>query len=159
MGAQWMPSGQLRISVPTTYAHHRLLPLLPKFRALYPQVSVDIHISNRNIDFVAEGYDLAIRVRAQPDSSLIARLLEDAELVVAAPAYLQRAGTPQSLPELALHEVEQELADGALVEVLQPFGGRSRPFTLLYPHGRYVSHRVPAFVDFLLACRDEWAAS
>ncbi|MFL1501888.1 LysR substrate-binding domain-containing protein [Pseudomonas sp. S191] len=217
MGAQRVPSGQLRISVPTTYAHHRLLPLLPKFRALYPHVSVDIHISNRNIDFVAEGYDLAIRVRAQPDSSLIARLLENAELVVvAAPAYLQRAGTPQTLPELALHEciqfelpsngrripwlfqehgqeqafageagysisqdvlggvtlakhgaglfqtykfiVEQELADGTLVEVLKPFGGRSRPFTLLYPHGRYVPHRVRAFVDFLLACRDEWAA-
>ncbi|MCF5546239.1 LysR family transcriptional regulator [Pseudomonas salomonii] len=44
-----------------------------------------------------------------------------------------------------------------LVEVLKPFGGRSRPFTLLYPHGRYVPHRVRAFVDFLLACRDEWA--
>lgn len=217
MGAQAVPSGRLRISVPTTYAHHRLLPLLPRFRAQYPQVTVDIHISNRNIDFVAEGYDLAIRVRAQPDSSLIARLLENAELVVvAAPAYLQRVGTPQTLDDLPVHEciqfelpsngrriswlfqvqgqeqefageagysiahdvlggvtlakhgaglfqtykfiVERELADGSLVEVLKPFGGRSRPFTLLYPHGRYVPHRVRAFVDFLLACRDEWAA-
>lgn len=217
MGAQSVPSGQLRISVPTTYAHHRLLPLLPAFRALYPQVTVDIHISNRNIDFVAEGYDLAIRVRAQPDSSLIARLLEDAELVVvAAPAYLQRAGTPQTLEDLPSHEciqfelpsngrripwlfqvqgqeqafageagysvshdvlggvtlakhgaglfqtykfiVEHELADGTLLEVLKPFGGRTRPFTLLYPHGRYVPHRVRAFVDFLLAYREVWAA-
>lgn len=84
MGAQSVPSGQLRISVPTTYGHHRILPLLPAFRALYPQVSVDVHLSNRNIDFVAEGYDLAIRVRAQPDSSMIARLLEDAKLAVVA---------------------------------------------------------------------------
>lgn len=216
MGAQSVPSGLLRISIPTTYAHHRLLPLLPKFRALYPQVSVDIHISNRNIDFVAEGYDLAIRVRAQPDSSLIARPLEEAELVVvAAPAYLKRVGTPQTLEDLPGHEciqyelpsngrriswlfqvdgkaqeyvgaagyscaddvlggvtlakhgaglfqtyrfiVEQALAEGSLVEVLKPFGGRSRPFTLLYPHGRYVPHRVRAFVDFLLGYRELWA--
>lgn len=217
MGAQSVPSGLLRISIPTTYGHHRILPLLPKFRALYPQVTVDIHISNRNIDFVAEGYDLAIRVRAQPDSTLIARLLEDAKLVVVAtPAYLKRAGTPQALEDLPNHEciqyelpsngrriswlfqvdgkerefageagyscsndvlggvtlakhgaglfqtykfiVEEELANGSLVEVLQPYGGRSRPFTLLYPHGRYVPHRVRAFVDFLLEHRAEWAA-
>lgn len=217
MGTQSVPSGLLRISIPTTYGHHRILPLLPKFRALYPQVSVDIHISNRNIDFVAEGYDLAIRVRAQPDSTLIARLLEDARLVVVAtPAYLKRAGTPQALEDLPNHEciqyelpsngrriswlfqvdgkerefageagyscsddvlggvtlakhgaglfqtykfiVEEELANGSLVEVLQPYGGRSRPFTLLYPHGRYVPHRVRAFVDFLLEHRAEWTA-
>jgi DNA-binding transcriptional LysR family regulator len=53
--------------------------------------------------------------------------------------------------------VEQELADGSLVEVLQPFSGRSRPFTLLYPHGRYVPQRVRAFVDFLLQHREQWA--
>lgn len=53
--------------------------------------------------------------------------------------------------------VERELADGSLVEVLKPFGGRSRPFTLLYPHGRYMPHRVRAFVDFLIECRDQWS--
>lgn len=55
--------------------------------------------------------------------------------------------------------VEQELADGSLVEVLQPYGGRSRPFTLLYHHGRYVPHRMRAFVGFLMQCRDEWGTS
>jgi DNA-binding transcriptional LysR family regulator len=218
MGAQTSPSGRLRISLPTTYGHHRILPLLPKFRALYPHVTVDIHLGNRNIDFVEEGYDLAIRVRAQPDSSMIARLLEDAKLVVvAAPEYLRKAGTPQTLEDLLEHEciqfelpssgrriswlfqedgkdrevmsdggyscsddvlggvtlakhaaglfqtykfiVEEELADGRLVEVLQPYRGRSRPYTLLYPHGRHVPQRVRAFVDFLLEFRDEWAAS
>lgn len=108
MGAQSVPSGQLRISLSTTYGHHRILPLLPAFRALYPQVTVDLHLSNRNIDFVAEGYDLAIRVRAQPDSSMIARLLEDAKLVVvAAPDYLHKAGTPQVLEDLDDHECIQ----------------------------------------------------
>jgi len=216
MGAQTSPSGRLRISLPTTYGHHRILPLLPKFRALYPEVTVDVHLGNRNIDFVEEGYDLAIRVRAQPDSTLIARLLEDAALVVvASPEYLHEAGTPQTLEELVDHEciqfelpssgrriswlfqengrdrevisdggyccsddvlggvtlakhgaglfqtyrfiVEQELADGRLIEVLQPYTGRSRPYTLLYPHGRYVPQRVRAFVDFLLGFREQWA--
>ncbi|WP_434597526.1 LysR family transcriptional regulator [Pseudomonas sp. R4-83] len=217
MGAQTTPSGLLRISLPTTYGHHRILPLLPKFRALYPQVSVDIHLGNRNIDFVGEGYDLAIRVRAQPDSSMIARLLEDAKLVVvASPNYLRKAGTPHTLEDLVQHDciqfelpssgrriswlfqengedrelmsdggyscsddvlggvtlarhgagvfqtykfiVEKELADGSLIEVLQPYAGRSRPYTLLYPHGRYVPQRVRAFVDFLLQYRQEWAS-
>lgn len=71
MGQQQEPSGTLRISIPTTYAHHRILPLLPAFRARFPAVKVEVHISNRNIDFVGEGYDMAIRVRAIPDSGLI----------------------------------------------------------------------------------------
>ncbi|MES2148920.1 MAG: LysR substrate-binding domain-containing protein [Pseudomonadota bacterium] len=107
-GGQSTPSGRLRISMPTSYAHYRVLPLLPEFRARYPAVQVDVHLSNRNIDFADEGYDLAIRGRTRPDSTLIARKLEDAELVlVATPAYLKRAGTPQSLDELQQHECIQ----------------------------------------------------
>ncbi|WP_457389472.1 LysR substrate-binding domain-containing protein [Roseateles sp. P5_E1] len=209
-GRQAAPSGLLRISVPTTYGHHRLLPRLPAFRERYPEIRVDVHVSNRNIDFAAEGYDLAVRVRAPADSTLIARHLEDAELLlVAAPDYLRRRGEPQSLDELALHDciqfelpssgrtipwlfrvdgkdaerqttggtscsddvlagvtlarhgagifqayrftVEEELRQGRLVELLKPFGGRSRPFNLLYPHQRHVPLRVRCFVDFLLA--------
>lgn len=104
-GRQSIPSGVLRISVPTTYGHHRILPLLPKFRVLYPEVRADVHVSNRNIDFVDEGYDLAIRAREPADSSFVARKLEDAELVVvAAPGYLARAGIPDSIASLAQHD-------------------------------------------------------
>ena len=107
-GEQVAPAGLLRISMPTPYAHYRLLPLLPKFRALYPDVQVDVHVSNRNIDFAEEGYDLAIRGRAPTDSNMIARKLEDAELVlVASPDYLKRAGTPKKLEDLQSHECIQ----------------------------------------------------
>ncbi len=107
-GEQVAPAGLLRISMPTPYAHYRLLPLLPKFRALYPDVQVDVHVSNRNIDFAEEGYDLAIRGRAPTDSNMIARKLEDAELVlVASPDYLKRAGTPTTLEDLQSHECIQ----------------------------------------------------
>lgn len=107
-GEQSRPSGLLRISAPTPYAHYRLLPLMAEFRQRYPEVTLDFHISNRNIDFADEGYDLAIRGRAPADSSLIARKLEDAELVmVAAPAYLKRRGKPRSLADLAHHDCIQ----------------------------------------------------
>jgi len=107
-GSQGKPAGPLRISAPTPYAHYRLLPLLGEFRRLYPEVTVDIHVSNRNIDFADEGYDLAIRGRDPADSTLIARKLEDAELVlVASPAYLKRAGKPRSLDDLPRHECIQ----------------------------------------------------
>lgn len=68
-GGQAAPAGLLRISMPTPYAHYRVLPMLPQFRKLYPDVQVDVHLSNRNIDFADEGYDLAIRGRA-PSSVL-----------------------------------------------------------------------------------------
>lgn len=107
-GQQTAPAGVLRISVSTTYAHHRLMPLLPAFRARYPAVQVDVHVSNRNIDFADEGFDLAIRAREPAELSYIARRLEDAELViVASPAYLARAGTPDSLAALAQHDCIQ----------------------------------------------------
>ncbi len=107
-GQQSAPSGLLRISMPTTYGHYRVLPKLADFRARYPEVQVDIHLSNRNIDFAEEGYDLAIRVRAPADSSLIARKLEDADLVVVAtPAYLARAGVPVCLADLDHHDCIQ----------------------------------------------------
>jgi DNA-binding transcriptional LysR family regulator len=208
-GQQLRPVGTLRISVPTTYAHYRLLPLLPEFRERHPEVRLDIHVSNRNVDFSDEGFDLAIRVRAPADSSLIVRHLEDAELVVVAtPHYLAGRGTPAALEDLGQHEciqfdlpssgrripwlfqqqgkeielageggyvlsedvlggvtlarygaglfqtyrfiVEEDLREGRLVEVLQAFGGRSRPFSLLYPHNRYVPLRVRSFIDFLV---------
>lgn len=121
-GQQTAPAGTLRISVPTTYGHHRLLPLLPAFRARHPQVQVDVHISNRSIDFVAEGYDLAIRMRPPADSNLIARTLEEMPIVVvASPEYLRRAGTPNSIEALQQHEC---------LQFLRPSTGRKAPWVL-----------------------------
>lgn len=107
-GGQVEPSGRLRISAPTPYAHHRLLPLLPRFRQRYPRVQVDVHVSNRNVDFAEEQFDLAIRGREPADSRLVARRLEDAELVVVGtPAYLAHAGTPQVPEDLHRHDCIQ----------------------------------------------------
>ncbi|MCW2098617.1 UNVERIFIED_ORG: LysR family transcriptional regulator [Pseudomonas psychrophila] len=119
-GQQSQPSGLLRISVPTPYAHYRLLPKLPAFRRLFPDVQIDVHISNRNIDFADDGFDLAIRGKAPTDSGLIARTLEEAELVVVAtPDYLREAGTPSSLEALAQHDC---------IQYQLPSSGRNLPW-------------------------------
>lgn len=97
-------SGTVRLSAPTTYGHYRLPPLLQSFMAQHPRVMVELSISNRNVDLVQEGYDMAIRQGALPDSGMVARPLEDAQLcLVAAPAYLARAGTPAAIADLADH--------------------------------------------------------
>lgn len=97
-------SGRVRISVPTTYGHYRVPPLLQRFAARHPRVQLEVNIANRNVDLVAEGFDLAVRLGALPDSGLVARKLEDAALcLVASPDYLQRAGTPADLAQLREH--------------------------------------------------------
>lgn len=97
-------TGRVRMSVPTTYGHYRLPSLLARFARQYPHVKVELNITNRNVDLIAEGFELAIRLGQMPDSGLVARKLEDAALVlVASPDYLHRMGKPQTLEELRLH--------------------------------------------------------
>lgn len=104
LGGRGEVQGRVRLSAPTTYGHYRVPALLAAFALLYPKVQVELGIANRNVDLVAEGYDLAIRLGPLPDSSLVARRLEEARLcLVAAPAYLSRVGTPTSLADLAGH--------------------------------------------------------
>lgn len=131
-GHQRTPSGLLRISVPTTYAHHRLLPLLPAFNAAYPGVALELNISNRNVDLVDDGYDLVIRLGEPQDSRLIARKLEDATLgLFASPAYLQARGTPQRLQDLAAHDC---------IQFILPSTGRPLPWLLRSAGGGVVEH-------------------
>jgi DNA-binding transcriptional LysR family regulator len=113
-------TGRVRLSVPTTYAHFRLPPLLQAFARQHPQVQVELNITNRNVDLVAEGFDLAIRLGRLPDSTLVARKLEAAPLrLVASPDYLRRAGTPHTLDELAQH---------ACIAFVMPSTGRTSPW-------------------------------
>ncbi|KRI53683.1 LysR family transcriptional regulator [Acinetobacter pittii] len=104
-GEQLQISGKIKLSVPTTYGHYRLPPLLEKFLLQYPDIQIEISISNRNVDLIAEGFDLAIRQGHLPNSSFVARPLEQAPLkLVASPTYLKRMGTPKTLEELNYHQ-------------------------------------------------------
>ena len=95
-------AGRVRISAPTTYGQYRLPPRLRDFAARHPQVEIELAIGNRNVDLVAEGFDMAIRAGELPDSGLVARPLDDAAIcLVAAPAYLQAHGIPADTGALA----------------------------------------------------------
>jgi DNA-binding transcriptional LysR family regulator len=128
-GDQQLPSGLVRVSLPTPYGHCRVLPLLPAFRAKYPAIVLDVQLSNRNVDFAAEGFDLAIRGRAPPDSGLVSRKLEDAQLVVVAtPQYLRRHGRPTTLEALQTHDC---------IQFLLPSSGQPIPWLLRGPAGDF----------------------
>ncbi len=97
--------GHLRITAPAGFGRRHVAPLVPRFLALHPQVSVSLNLSDRVVDIVNEGYDCSVRVGDMPDSSLVGvRLADNRRLCVAAPSYLERAGTPRHPNELARHE-------------------------------------------------------
>ncbi|OGA98378.1 MAG: LysR family transcriptional regulator, partial [Burkholderiales bacterium RIFCSPHIGHO2_12_FULL_69_20] len=98
-------SGALRITAPAGFGRRHVAPLMPGFLALHPDVHLSLNLSDRVVDIVNEGFDCAVRVGDMPDSSLISiRLADNRRLCVAAPAYLKRAGVPQTPSELARHE-------------------------------------------------------
>jgi DNA-binding transcriptional LysR family regulator len=129
------PHGQVRISVPTTFGHHRLLPWLGSFHERIPEIDVDVNVSNQNIDFVQDGYDMAIRMGKVTDASLVVRKLGDFGLgVFASPAYLARHDTPKTPKDLERH---------SCIAFVMPRSGRTLPWTFVpaprsfAPHARY----------------------
>jgi DNA-binding transcriptional LysR family regulator len=99
-------SGALRVALPTTYGARRIAPLLPAFLDRHPQLTIDLMMSDRYENLIAEGAELALRVGEQPDSSFVARRLESARrLFIAAPSYLARRGAPKRLADLEEHDL------------------------------------------------------
>lgn len=100
------PRGVVRVSVPVGLAQQQMPTLLPDFLARYPQVRVQMHVSNRRVDLINEGFDVAIRVRSKldDDGSLVMRSFgQIQELLVASPKYLDRAGRPTDPEQLNDH--------------------------------------------------------
>jgi len=98
-------SGHLRITAPAGFGRRYVAPLVPRFLAMHPEVSLSLNLSDRVVDIVNESYDCSVRVGDLPDSSLVSvRLADNRRLCVATPAYLKRAGTPKHPGELSRHE-------------------------------------------------------
>jgi DNA-binding transcriptional LysR family regulator len=99
-------AGPIRLSAPLSFGVMHLAPALAEFAAEHPKVELDIAFDDRNVDLVAGGYDLAVRIGALKDSALIARRIAPVRKVpVASPAYLERRGRPEQPRELAGHDV------------------------------------------------------
>lgn len=98
------PSGRLKISAPSSFGVVHLSHILVEFARLYPQIELDVSFTDRMVNVIEEGFDLAIRIGQLKDSNLIARYLADVQFkLVAAPAYLQRYALPKHPEDLASH--------------------------------------------------------
>jgi DNA-binding transcriptional LysR family regulator len=103
-GARVVPRGPLRVNASVGFGERYILPLVPAFLALYPEVELDLTLTDGVIDVVGERTDVAIRSGPLRDSALKARkLLESREVVIASPDYLARHGTPRHPADLAAH--------------------------------------------------------
>ena len=209
--ARSKPRGHLRIDVGGSTARDVLLPLLPDFLARYPDIRIDLGVSDRSVDLISDNVDCVIRGGALDASSLVARGIGQATMVTCASAeYLRHNGVPAYPEELrnghrlvsylspqngravpfrferdgqrselklehriGVNESNAHLAacvaglgiiqtfsyaagaalrDGTLVVILADWRPAPYPFHVVYPHNRYVTHRLRVFIDWLVEC-------
>ncbi|MEL6342041.1 MAG: LysR family transcriptional regulator [Myxococcota bacterium] len=199
------PQGLLRVTAPLTFGYMFLDELITRFSQQHPEVQLSVFLTDRKVNLIEEGFDVAIRGGVLEDSSLIARKIgETRRVVCASPGYLVRRGVPQHPGDLKDHDcllygprpsgegswrfadgtivqvkgplavnnidvlrraalgdlgilytprflVEKDLRSGALAPILDPFVNHAGGLYILYPHARYVSAKVRAFVDYVAA--------
>lgn len=124
-------TGTVRIAVPMSFGLRAVAPLMGKFMTLYPGIVIDMHLSDARVDLVEEGFDMALRIAALPDSSLRAIRLRPVQLyLIASPDYCTSHGTP-------LHPADLERHRGAL------YANSAQPgvWTLAGPDGARVQAR------------------
>ncbi|WP_439669383.1 Transcriptional regulator, LysR-family [Cupriavidus necator] len=98
-------SGTLRVTTSSSFGRLYISPLLPEFLALHPGLTLSVNLTDNVLDLVSAGFDLAIRIGALDDSTLVARrLANNRRLLCAAPDYLRRRGTPRTPQDLARHD-------------------------------------------------------
>jgi len=148
---QTTPRGTVRVSCPVTLAQTMLGELMPDFLARYPEVRVEMQVSNRVVNLIEEGMDVALRVRPTLDDSgsMVVKRLDDAhQVLVASPALLVRQGMPETLEALAqLDSIAMSAVDGRCT------------LRLIGPLGREHSlHYAPRYV-VMICSRSNWPRS
>jgi DNA-binding transcriptional LysR family regulator len=98
------PQGALKVALPASFGHQHVAPLVPQFATRYPKVQLALSLSDRTVNIMDEGFDVAVCIADLQDSSLAARrLAPNRRVVCASPAYLEAHGTPRTPEELAKH--------------------------------------------------------
>jgi DNA-binding transcriptional LysR family regulator len=98
------PRGLVKLTAPLSFGARWVAPLLPEFFRRFPDITLDLHLTDAQTDLIGDGFDAALRIAAMEDSSLVARLIAPmSRFVVAAPAYIARHGRPQHPRELTAH--------------------------------------------------------
>lgn len=122
--------GRLKVNAAVAFATYQIVPILPEFLEMYPQVHLELTVTDRIVDVVEEGVDVAIRLGARVDSSLISRQLAvDHRIICAAPAYLKRHGRPETPADLGRYNCLTWIGNqGALND--WPFIGPQGPYTV-----------------------------
>ncbi|MGE8163859.1 LysR substrate-binding domain-containing protein [Paraburkholderia sp. NPDC080076] len=99
------PRGLVKLAAPLSFGARWVAPLLPEFFRIYPDIAVDLHLTDAHADLIGDGFDAALRIAIMEDSSLAARLIAPVRrFVVASPAYLLRCGRPQHPRNLGGHQ-------------------------------------------------------
>lgn len=147
--------GPLRITAPTTFGRLHVAPHLVQFLAKYPDVAVDLHLSDGFVDIVGEGFDVAIRIADLQDTSLVARkLAPNHRVLCATPAYLEAHGVPASLADLARHKLLVHNADHWRLE--GPEGSVQVPVTSLVATNSSEVIREAVLAALGIALRSTW---
>jgi DNA-binding transcriptional LysR family regulator len=134
---QATPRGRLRVTAPVDISSAYLGDIVAAFIANHPEVNVEVEATDRVVDLIEEGYDLAVRFGPMPESTLIAvRLCGIMGLLCAAPSYLSRRGTPKTVEELDEHE-----------RVLFTPGSRNQTWTLVHGDAMYEFGRPAHFAS------------
>jgi DNA-binding transcriptional LysR family regulator len=147
LGTRATPSGVLRVSLPIYYGKRLVMPLLVELLGRYPALCLDLRFSDRFADLVQENLDLAVRIGALDESTLVARRIDRQSLVLCASArYLKARGTPRRIEDLSAHDA---------IAFRVPTSGRQRPWQLrhkgapveLMPAARLVISDTESLVD------------
>jgi len=144
------PRGLVRLAAPMSFGLVHVAPILPEFLTLYPEVTIDLHLGDEIVDLVGGGFDVALRIAALPDSSLIARrICQVRRLVVGAPAYFDRQGRPTHPAELADHQClgYAYLASPEVWRFVHTGGGEA----VVTPRGPLRANNADALTPALLA--------
>ena len=99
------PRGLVKLAAPLSFGARWVAPLLPEFFRMYPDISIDLHLTDAHADLIGDGFDAALRIAVMEDSSLVARLIAPVRrFIVASPTYLSRYGRPQHPQDLGAHQ-------------------------------------------------------